>query len=183
MLQNFMFDAEDIPFDSVHFMTGHINYGGRVTDDNDRILLISLLQKFYGRVILEPSYFKETLPAKRKPGAKKGPRATVAPEPFTFFGQQQYRIPAALHSLPDIYQYVASLPDTDAPEIFGMHQNANISYQQTESNNLIKTILNIKMQPVVSGKKKKKKPRAQGGLKSIGGKKDSRPDDSVSTTN
>ena len=85
MLQNFMFDAEDIPFDSVHFMTGHINYGGRVTDDNDRILLICLLQKCYGKVILEPSYFKEPLPAKGKRSKTiKGVRPV--PELFTFFG-------------------------------------------------------------------------------------------------
>jgi hypothetical protein len=37
-------EAEEIPWDSMQFMTGHINYGGRVTDDNDRILLISLLK-------------------------------------------------------------------------------------------------------------------------------------------
>jgi dynein heavy chain len=174
-----MFDSEEIPFDSVHFMTGHINYGGRVTDDNDRILLISLLQKCYGRVILDAAYFKEPPPAKRRAAGKKGPRATAAPELFTFFGQAQYRIPAVLQTLEDIYQYVGSLPDTDIPEIFGMHQNANISYQQTESNNLIKTILNIKMQPVVSGKKKSKRDPARGD-RGAGGEKDRIADGSVS---
>ena len=57
MLQNFLFESEEIPWDSMQFMTGHINYGGRVTDDNDRILLISLLKKCYGEKILDPSSF------------------------------------------------------------------------------------------------------------------------------
>jgi len=42
------------------------------------------------------------------------------------------------------------LPKIDEPEIFGMHKNASISYQQQEGNAIVKTILNIQMQPVVS---------------------------------
>ena len=33
-----------------------------------------------------------------------------------------------------------------------MHKNASISYQQNESNNLIRTILSVSMSPVVSNK-------------------------------
>ena len=51
MLKNFLFESEEIPWDSMQFMTGHINYGGRVTDDNDRILLMSMLNKCYGKAI------------------------------------------------------------------------------------------------------------------------------------
>ena len=31
----------------MQFMTGHINYGGRVTDDMDRVLLQCLLKECY----------------------------------------------------------------------------------------------------------------------------------------
>jgi dynein heavy chain len=48
MLENFIFEAERIPWDSMQFMTGQINYGGRVTDDNDKILLSCLLRNCYG---------------------------------------------------------------------------------------------------------------------------------------
>ena len=48
--------------------------------------------------------------------------------------------------------YIKTFPDIDDPMIFGMHSNANISFQQQEGNNMIKTILNIQMQPVVSKK-------------------------------
>ena len=40
MLKNFLEENEATPWDSMIFMTGQINYGGRVTDDFDRILLL-----------------------------------------------------------------------------------------------------------------------------------------------
>src|ERR1035437_1332764 len=43
MLKNFLIDAEDIPWDAMKYMTRQINYGGRVTDDWDRHLLLNVL--------------------------------------------------------------------------------------------------------------------------------------------
>lgn len=43
MLKNFLKENEEIPWDSIKFMTGQINYGGRVTDDIDRVLLMNTL--------------------------------------------------------------------------------------------------------------------------------------------
>jgi len=40
-------------------------------------------------------------------------------------------------------QYIETLPLTDDPEVFGMHENANIIYQAQESQKIINTILNI----------------------------------------
>jgi dynein heavy chain len=37
-------------------VTGHINYGGRVTDDWDRKCLLTILNKFYVTDILEDNY-------------------------------------------------------------------------------------------------------------------------------
>ena len=52
MLKNFLSESgesdeqDDIPWDALKFMTGEINYGGNVTDDFDRILLLVILQIF-----------------------------------------------------------------------------------------------------------------------------------------
>jgi len=44
---------------------------------------------------------------------------------------------------------VESLPIRDDPEVFGLHENANINYQAQESERMMNTILQI--QPRVSG--------------------------------
>ena len=64
MLQNFLYESEDIPWDSMQFMTGHINYGGRVTDDNDRILLMNILQNCYSEKTLDPNFVYSQLKQK-----------------------------------------------------------------------------------------------------------------------
>lgn len=52
MLKNFLIDAEEIPWDAMRYMTGQINYGGRVTDDWDRVLLLHILRRFYNEAIV-----------------------------------------------------------------------------------------------------------------------------------
>lgn len=49
-------EQESIPWDSMLFVSGHINYGGRVTDDWDRRCLITILKIFYTKEILEDKY-------------------------------------------------------------------------------------------------------------------------------
>lgn len=49
-------EQEQIPWDSMLFVSGHINYGGRVTDDWDRRCLITILKLFYTKEILEDKY-------------------------------------------------------------------------------------------------------------------------------
>jgi dynein heavy chain len=44
--------AEITPFEALQFVTGEINYGGRVTDDWDRRCLLTILRKFYAPAIL-----------------------------------------------------------------------------------------------------------------------------------
>ena len=40
-------EQDVIPWDAMLYVTGHINYGGRVTDDWDRRCLITILKRFY----------------------------------------------------------------------------------------------------------------------------------------
>ena len=56
---------------------------------------------------------------------------------FSFFNSKVYKIPDPDKGLEEVHAYIESLPNVDAPEIFGMHTNASISYQQNESKNLL----------------------------------------------
>ena len=46
----------DILWDQIKFLTGTITYGGRVSDDIDRWLLLTLLDKFYNEFVLKDHF-------------------------------------------------------------------------------------------------------------------------------
>jgi dynein heavy chain len=98
------------------YVTGHINYGGRVTDDWDRVCLISILKKYYTADILDDSY------------------------QLSQSGIYQVPQEGTLQSFKD---YIATLPLIDQPEVFGLHENANITFQAQESEKIVQTILSI----------------------------------------
>jgi dynein heavy chain len=48
-------------------------------------------------------------------------------------------------SLDSYRDYLRALPATEAPEVFGMHPNANISFQLQETRRLMDAILSIQV--------------------------------------
>lgn len=56
MLKLFLENNDDIPWEALLFVTGHINYGGRVTDDQDRRCLMTILEKFCQNACLQDGY-------------------------------------------------------------------------------------------------------------------------------
>lgn len=123
VIENFLNEQENVPWDAIKFVTGEINYGGRVTDELDRRCLMSTLSYFMKPEILE--------------------------EGFKFSESGIYAIPHET-SASSYKEYVVVLPNTDEPEIFGMHDNANITYQQQESSSILLSALSI--QPKEKGK-------------------------------
>ncbi len=64
-LKMFLIEYADIPFKVLKYTAGHINYGGRVTDDWDRRCIMNILQDFYdpqGLCIRILFFFYITLP-------------------------------------------------------------------------------------------------------------------------
>ena len=122
ILKMFLEEQPRIPWDALTYVTGQINYGGRVTDDWDRRCLMTMLAKFFTTDMLDNAY--------------------------KFSDSGIYYAPEEA-PLPDLREYVAKLPLNDDPEIFGMHENANISFQYRETTSMLKTALSI--QPRTGG--------------------------------
>uniref|UniRef100_A0A8C3KFB9 Dynein axonemal heavy chain 3 n=1 Tax=Calidris pygmaea TaxID=425635 RepID=A0A8C3KFB9_9CHAR len=113
-IQMFLNDYEEIPFEALTYLTGECNYGGRVTDDKDRRLLLSLLSIVYSKDIEQDKYM-------------------LAPG-------DDYYIPS--HGPYESYiEYLRSLPIITHPEVFGLHENADITKDNQETNQLFSGVL------------------------------------------
>uniref|UniRef100_A0A673Z4U5 Dynein heavy chain 5, axonemal-like n=1 Tax=Salmo trutta TaxID=8032 RepID=A0A673Z4U5_SALTR len=104
----------------LRYMLGEVQYGGRVTDDLDKHLLNT-----FTRVWFSESTFADK---------------------FCFY--KGYTIPKA-KNVPDYLLHIETLPLVDSPEVFGLHPNADITYQTNMANEILSTIINI--QPKDSG--------------------------------
>nr|XP_055061459.1 dynein axonemal heavy chain 6 isoform X1 [Misgurnus anguillicaudatus] len=105
-----------IPWDALIYITGEITYGGRVTDAWDQRCLRTILKGFFSPSTLEEGYNYS------KSGIYFAPDSD---------------------SLTEYKQYIENLPLIDDPEIFGMHENANLAFQRQETMTLIGTILEV----------------------------------------
>lgn len=52
-----MNEYDEVPFEAITYLTGECNYGGRVTDDWDRRLLMTILADFYNKDIIEKPHY------------------------------------------------------------------------------------------------------------------------------
>ena len=122
-LKMFLDEQDDVPWESLVYVTGMINYGGRVTDDNDRKCLMTILNQYYTEAVLDDDYRMS--------------------ESGTYYAPQQ-------GSLEEMMTYIRGLPMEEQPEVFGMHDNALVAYNVSETNRIIDTVLSIQPR-VVSG--------------------------------
>ncbi len=92
-----------VPYKTLNYLIAEINYGGRVTDDKDVRLITALLLSY-----LNPNVMKGR---------------------YSFSSSGVYHTPDNL-DLQLVKDYISSLPLEDDPEIYGLHRNANITFQQ-----------------------------------------------------
>ncbi|KAM9385712.1 LOW QUALITY PROTEIN: dynein axonemal heavy chain 3 [Pholidichthys leucotaenia] len=110
-LQMFLDDYDEVPLEALTYLTGECNYGGRVTDDKDRHLLLSLLSTFYSWELIEQDCYK----------LSEG---------------DLYYVPT--HG--PYRKYVDCVISAD-PCVFGLHSNADITKDNQETNQLLVEIL------------------------------------------
>lgn len=114
-LQMFINDYDKPPLEALSYLTGQCNYGGRVTDDLDRRLITSLLEIFYNDKLI----FDDT---------------------YKFSPSGLYFAPPK-GSYDEYVEYIRKLPLIPHPEVFGLHENADISKDQQETQQLFDGIL------------------------------------------
>uniref|UniRef100_A0A2K5JE23 Dynein axonemal heavy chain 12 n=1 Tax=Colobus angolensis palliatus TaxID=336983 RepID=A0A2K5JE23_COLAP len=114
-LQLFINEYDTIPFEAISYLTGECNYGGRVTDDWDRRLLLTMLADFYNLSIVENPHYK-------------------------FSPSGNYFAPPK-GTYEDYIEFIKKLPFTQHPEIFGLHENVDISKDLQQTKTLFESLL------------------------------------------
>ncbi|KAG5345241.1 DYH1 protein, partial [Acromyrmex charruanus] len=123
-LHMFLMEYNTLPFKVLIYTAGHINYGGRITDDWDRRCVLTLLEDYYNANVISQDYqFDE-----------KG-----------FYHQ----LPDAA-TFKDYLEYIKDFPLNDNPSLFGMHSNADISYAQAEVHACLTTLLNMQPRELIA---------------------------------
>uniref|UniRef100_A0A336M3T0 CSON009294 protein n=1 Tax=Culicoides sonorensis TaxID=179676 RepID=A0A336M3T0_CULSO len=114
-LKAFLEQYGEIPFEGHTYLTGECNYGGRVTDDKDRRLLQSLLIKTFN-----PD--------------------TIKIDNYNLSESGIYKVPLE-PTRENSLKFIESIPLTPSPEVFGLHENANICKNNQDTELLLNGIL------------------------------------------
>ncbi|KAJ7290925.1 hypothetical protein O6H91_Y290900 [Diphasiastrum complanatum] len=126
-LQSFLVEfPESVPFKALLYLTGECNYGGRVTDTHDRRTLMCLLSVLYIPKILDDSYWFS-------------PSGIYCAPPDC-----QYQ---------DYIEHIKQFPVTASPEVFGLHENADITKDQQETDQLLSSILATQSNTASTGRR------------------------------
>jgi len=110
----FLDTYDTTPFKALNYCTGHCNYGGRVTDDKDRRCLVVILKRFFCE--------------------------EAELDGHTFDVSKEWKVPDD-GPYNSYLKQLQELPLVAKPEVFGMHDNANISKDQNETTKMFDSIL------------------------------------------
>eukprot|EP00927_Polykrikos_kofoidii_P001659 TRINITY_DN10635_c0_g2_i1.p1 TRINITY_DN10635_c0_g2~~TRINITY_DN10635_c0_g2_i1.p1 ORF type:complete len:1545 (-),score=361.06 TRINITY_DN10635_c0_g2_i1:69-4703(-) len=117
-LKYFLDNYDEIPYKVLQFLGSKINYGGRVTDKKDKVLIDTMIKIFIceGVVVKGPDY--------------------------KFSRGGLFYTPAG-GSQDDFLNYLRDLPLTTPPEVFGMHDNCEITCAESESMSLLEDVMSL----------------------------------------
>jgi len=120
---------ENIPWGSLKYLIGDAMYGGRVSDNWDRRILVNYCDEFFGDFLFDD--------CQRFFFSKKEQN-----------GDLDYGCPTG-NQLGDLTGEVETLPLTNSPSVFGLHPNAEISYFLDATKRMWKDLIDL--QPRTGG--------------------------------
>jgi dynein heavy chain len=122
-LRMYLEEQNEVPYETLCYVVGDVNYGGRVTDYMDQRCVAAILQKYFTARAVES-------------------------DDYTFTEDGAY-YPPEPGDLASVRAYVDQLPMLDSPEVFGLHRNAAIAFENSETKYLMDTIISV--QPRTGG--------------------------------
>ncbi|KAF5833110.1 DNAH7 protein [Dunaliella salina] len=114
-LRMFLDEYPEIPYATLTYTAGECNYGGKVTDAHDRHTLMTILATYYTPAIVNDKNYKFS------PSG-----IYYAPPPQEHAGY---------------IEFINSLPLTSAPEVYGLHDNADIVKDLQETGLLLDSVM------------------------------------------
>jgi dynein heavy chain len=123
---------DTIPWASLKYLIGEAMYGGRVTDDYDRRVMMTYLNEYMGDFIFDANqkFF------------------------FSHSDAFDYEIPE-LGPFDNYLKCINEMPSTYSPEIIGLHSNAEIDYFTQASKRIWEDMIKLQTSTGSSGSKKK----------------------------
>lgn len=116
-LMVFLNHFENIPWEALKYMVAEANYGGRVTDPNDRTCIALVLEDFYCPAMLKDKH--------------------------KLVESGKYIVPAEGDLLSYQTYIREEMPLNDLTEIFGLHDNAEITSAINMTNSILATALSL----------------------------------------
>ncbi|WBY55407.1 dynein heavy chain [Plasmodium yoelii yoelii] len=129
-----------INWESIHYMLAEVQYGGKVTDDLDRELLLTYVQH----------YFSEDL-FKSKPEISD--HTNNNNNNANMINSLDKNVPR-FSEITNFDNFIESLPNIDTPSVLDLHNNAEITYRVNESRQVLNSILEIQPRDIDHGDEK-----------------------------
>jgi len=131
-------DYDEVPWKVVRVLVTDVNYGGRVTDDWDRRYMTAAINDFACEEMLHPTEQYQFSPS----GNYKMPLVNLDGEEGSFKG-----------NIDTWVEFVQTLPGDAAPEVFGFHENAEITCMTNDTVFLCDMILSLQPRTASGGGK------------------------------
>lgn len=118
-------EQPEIPYQTLRYLISVINYGGRITDDKDERAIMAILMNY----MCDDVMLKE----------------------YKFSESGVYRMPNDLE-IEAVKEHISKLPGDDKPEVFGLHDNASITFEINRVKEFMDTLVTAQPKSAAGGK-------------------------------